>query len=505
MSVIAALHKATLQATTTTLAHAGPGLVRVKPLRRAIVGRVERWIDEVYAQECAGSERPPGVAADRAVTQSALLHTIDRAVAERRLAPTVIRNMIRTLGVKLLIERGERTACDRFYEQYSSYPPSFMVISPGKACNLNCVGCYADSGAANEKLDWSTLDRIITEGKTLWGARFFVFSGGEPLIYRSQGKGILDIVEKHDDCFFLSFTNGTLVDDRIAERLAQTGNLTLAISVEGWRERTDARRGDGVFDRIVGAMARLRQAGAPFGISLTATRHNAEEILSDEFMDFFFEEQGAIYGWLFHYMPIGRSFTLELMPTPEQRLWMWERAWEIVRERQIFLADFWNFGTACDGCISAGRCGGGGYIYIDWNGAVTPCVFVPYSPVNVNQAYASGKTLNDVWAEPFFAGIRDWQSDYRAGNNETGNGHHGNWLAPCIIRDHHDDFRRLLAEYEPDPIDDNAREALLDGEYAQGMIDYGADYQAVSKNVWLERYLKEPVPEQGQTQLAAGS
>jgi MoaA/NifB/PqqE/SkfB family radical SAM enzyme len=179
-------------------------------------------------------------------------------------------------------------------------------------------------------LDWSTFDRIITEAKTLWGVRFLVISGGEPLAYQSEGKGLLDAAEKHPDVLFMFYTNGTLIDEKTAQRMAALGNVTPAISVEGWRDRTDERRGSGVFDQILAAMEQLRKAGVFFGISLTATRHNAEEILSEEFIDYFFEQQGAFYGWIFQYMPIGRSYTLDLMPTPEQRLWMWKRSWEIV-------------------------------------------------------------------------------------------------------------------------------------------------------------------------------
>jgi len=235
--------------------------------------------------------------------------------------------------------------------------------------------------------------------------------------------------------------------------------------------------------QALAAMARLRQAGVPFGVSLTATRHNAEEILSDEFIDFCFEEQGALYGWLFHYMPIGRSFTLDLMPTPEQRKWMWQRTWEIIRQRHIFLADFWNHGTLSDGCIAGGRTRGRGYLYIDWNGAVSPCVFVPYSPVNVNDVYAKGGTLNDIWAEPFFAGIRGWQENYWQGK--------GNWLAPCIIRDHHTDLRRLIAQHEPDPTDESARIALLDPDYARGLEEYDEQYQTLSGPLWEMHYLSD--------------
>ncbi|HMN15564.1 MAG TPA: radical SAM protein, partial [Bellilinea sp.] len=91
----------------------------------------------------------------------------------------------------------------------------------------------------NENLSWETFDRIITEAKTLWGVRFFVISGGEPMAYRSDGKDLLDMVEKHDDCFFMMYTNGTLINEKATERLARIGNLTPAFSLEGWRERTD--------------------------------------------------------------------------------------------------------------------------------------------------------------------------------------------------------------------------------------------------------------------------
>ena len=238
-----------------------------------------------------------------------------------------------------------------------------------------------------------------------------------------------------------------------------------------------------VFDQILAAMEQLRKAGVFFGISLTATRHNAEELLSEEFIDYFFEQQGAFYGWIFQYMPIGRSYTLDLMPTPEQRLWMWKRSWEIVKKRKIFLADFWNHGTLSNGCIAGGRALGGGYMYIDWNGNVSPCVFVPYSPVNIKDIYANDGILNDVWENPFFADIRGWQKSYW--------GNKGNWLAPCLNRDHHGILKQLIVKHEPDPDDESAREALVDPNYQKGLEQYGELYDELSSPIWHDRYLSD--------------
>ena len=471
-----------LNSMTKIALRTAPVIVKNTPIRHTVIWTAEHISHLFNNKRRPSYDRPPGVIADRAEFSQAILHSIERLFSQG-VSPMVSQRLIENLVRGIFIDGGYQEAKEIFFEENQSYPPSFLTLSPGKTCNLHCKGCYASAGPTGEKLDWDIFDRIITEAKTQWGVRFLVISGGEPLAYRSNGKGILDAAEKHPDIFFLMYTNGTLINDSVADRLANLGNLTPAISVEGWRERTDERRGEGVFDKVLAAMTRLRHVGVPFGISITATRSNAEEILSDKFLDFFFEQQGVTYGWIFHYMPIGRSYSLALMPTPEQRVWMWRRMWQIIRERHIFLADFWNSATLSDGCIAGGRAQGGGYLYIDWNGNVSPCVFVPYSPINIKDIYAKGGTLNDVWANPFFAGIRNWQEGYRQNK--------GNWLAPCIIRDHHSELRKLIAQNEPDPIDEFARQALLDPEYAHGLEEYDKQHQALTKQLWEEQYLSD--------------
>jgi MoaA/NifB/PqqE/SkfB family radical SAM enzyme len=472
--------------------HGGPFLAEFRPLRKAIIALVKRRLYAAARNPKPDSEYPSGVQVDRALMGIAIANSIDRALSNQKIAPAFLDKMASYLGQDMLRTPGDQPTQERFYYQNGSCPPGFLVISPTNACNLRCVGCYADSGNNKDKLDWPVFDRILTEVRSEWGKRSVVISGGEPFAYRSNGMDLLDMVERHPDCLFMSYTNGTLINEKVAKRLAKLGNFSPAISVEGWRERTDGRRGEGVFSRVLETMARLRDHGVPFGISLTATRQNAEEILSPEFIDFLFDEQGAVYGWIFHYMPIGRAYMLELMPTPQQRLWMWHRSWEIIRSKEIFLADFWNHGTMTDGCISAGRSSGGGYMYIDWNGYVTPCVFVPYSPVNINDIYAHDKTLTDAWREGFFAHIRAWQHEYT-----TGDGKPGNWLTPCPIRDHHAEFRNWLRQYEPDPVDQNAEQAMLDLEYALGMDAYDRAYQKLSEDVWDHHYLKPEQPGNG--------
>ncbi len=373
-----------------------------------------------------------------------------------------------------------------FIERHGFKPPMFITISPGGACNLKCIGCYAASTENLGKLLFSTFDQIIKDAKESWGANFFVISGGEPLLYKSEGKTLLDIAQLHSDCFFLMYTNGTLIDEKMAQKLAELGNITPSISVEGFERETDARRGKGVFQKILVAMQNLRDAGVPFGISITATCKNAELIGSQEFADFFFKQQGAIYGWIFHYMPIGREFTLDLLPTPEQRVSLLHKIWKLVREEEIFIADFWNSGTASDGCICAAR--GGGYFYIDWNGDVMPCVFVPYSLHNIVDVYKNGGNLDTVIASKLFADIRDWQARY---GYELPAENVGNWLCPCIIRDHHAELYKIVESTGAHPVGEEAKEALLDQTYREGLIKYGKEVGHLTHDYWQKEYLAQ--------------
>jgi MoaA/NifB/PqqE/SkfB family radical SAM enzyme len=487
MSVQSAVQEKTLDMAASFLVNAGPALAKNEALRKALVGRAKDHIlGGLKEARTPGFKYPPGVADDRTAAGLALASTVERAFAQNLLSKNSLRALVDIVVKKLLVQQGERSACDAFREKYGTNPPGLLVIAPGKTCNLHCVGCYADAGPTAERLDFDVLDQIVTQAKTLWGARFIVLTGGEPLAYRSQGKTVVDLAAKHPDVFFMMYTNGTLIDEKMAERLGEVGNLSPAISLEGWKEKTDARRGPGVFDKAMAAMDRLRAHGVMFGISLTATHENCEEILSDEFVDTMFMTKGALYGWLFQYMPIGRKFTLDLMVTPEQRIWMWRRTWDLMRDKGYFMPDFWNDSTLCEGCISAGRDDGGGYLYIEWNGNVTPCVFVPYTPTNVKHVFETGGNLNDVWADPFFADIRAWQTSYKQKNI----------LMPCPNRDHHADLRALIAKDEPEPLDENARDALLDPGYARGLAEYEERFQRYADPIWQKYYVRPVNPEE---------
>ena len=153
-------------------------------------------------------------------------------------------------------------------------------------------------------------------------------------------------MKKHYDCEFHAFTNGTLVDDEFCEEMRRVGNLSLSISLEGFEEVNDMRRGEGVFDKVMAAMDRLKKYGLIFGTSICYTRKNIETVTSDEFLDMIIGK-GCRFTWYFHYMPVGNDAAPDLPPTKEQREYMYHRVREIrgaTGGKPIYAMDFQNDG-----------------------------------------------------------------------------------------------------------------------------------------------------------------
>lgn len=192
-----------------------------------------------------------------------------------------------------------------------------MLISPTMQCNLRCKGCYATDMMNLPKIPIEEVDRIIGEARDL-GIYYIIVLGGEPFFY----KELLDIYEKYDDMIFTPFTNGTMIDEQIADRLQELGNVIPMLSVEGEEEFTDARRGKGTYKKVMHAMDLLKERGILFGVSTAVTRENIDSVLADEFVDKLIEK-GAKMNWYFLFMPVGcEKPDFDLMLTPEQRIYL---------------------------------------------------------------------------------------------------------------------------------------------------------------------------------------
>ena len=170
---------------------------------------------------------------------------------------------------------------DELRRKYNCNIPWTMLIDPTSACNLHCTGCWAAEYGNRLNLSYAELEDILRQGREL-GIHFYLFSGGEPLVRKAD---ILRLCQAHPDCECSAFTNGTLIDEAFADEMLRVKNFLPAISVEGFEEATDSRRGAGTFRRVERAMALLRERKLPFGISCCYTRQNVEVIGSEAYFD----------------------------------------------------------------------------------------------------------------------------------------------------------------------------------------------------------------------------
>ncbi len=157
-------------------------------------------------------------------------------------------------------------------EKYQCNVPWLILMDPTSACNLKCTGCWAAEYGHLLNLSFEDMDRVITQGKEL-GIYLYMLTGGEPLVRK---KDIIRLCEKHNDCEFHAFTNGTLVDEEFCNEMERVGNLTLSISLEGYEKVNDGRRGKGVYEKVMHAMDLLKAHGQIFGTSICYTRANIE-------------------------------------------------------------------------------------------------------------------------------------------------------------------------------------------------------------------------------------
>ena len=413
---------------------------------------------------------------------SRVLVNMDRGYVSNDIIKKIVNVLVQNNFIR---DNSEYTSTvNSFRDKYGEYPPTFIVLSPTQKCNLHCIGCYANSAASTQAtIKYSYVEKVMNEIHDRWACRFVTISGGEPFMYSSEGKNLMDIFEKHKDMLFLVYTNGTLLNKDIAGRLADMANVTPAISVEGFEKETDQRRGTGTFRKILNAFENLREAGVPFGVSVTATNKNTDVLLTDEFYDYYFGQQGACYMWQFQLMPIGRGKDeMALMVTPEQRLALY-RKWErLLSEKRYCIADFWNSGVLSRGCIAYGR--SGGYAYIDWHGNVTPCAFVPYYVDNIYDLYDNGKTLSDALFSDFMKAGRQWQKEYGLNNWKKPK----NWLMPCSIRDHYEIFRKTVLPEKVRFEDEKAKEAIESKEYFDIMKRYDKKLQELTEKIWESEY-----------------
>ena len=377
--------------------------------------------------------------------------------------PKVLKTMALNLGFESFLY-GTKTI-RKMRVKYDCNVPWLILMDPTSACNLHCTGCWAAEYGNKLNLTFEEMDNVVKQGKEL-GVYFYMFTGGEPLVRKAD---LIRLCEKHNDCAFLSFTNGTLVDQAFCDELKRIGNLYLAISLEGFSEVNDLRRGNGVFGKVMNAMDLLKQNGLVFGTSICYTSKNCEAVTSEEFVDLMIEK-GCRYAMYFHYMPVGNDASLELLPSPEQRTYIKDRVREIrnmTTGKGIFTMDFQNDGEFVGGCIAGGR----NYFHINANGDAEPCVFIHYSGANIRT-----HSLLEILKQPLFMAYHD---------NQPFNDNH---LRPCPMLENPEILQKMVRETGAKSTDLQSPESA---EHLCGKCEeYARKWKPCAEKLWEETEVK---------------
>ena len=264
-------------------------------------------------------------------------------------------------------------------EAEGEHIPPFLIASITSSCNLHCAGCYSRCNNATEDTepvsqltdeDWL---RVFDEADEL-GVSFILLAGGEPLLR----KGVIEAAGKKKDILFPIFTNGTYMADKYFDLFDQNRNLVPIMSIEGEKEATDNRRGEGVYDKLVSNMDELYNRGLIYGASVTVTTENIKEVSSEDFIGKL-SSKGCKAVIFVEFVPVTDDST-HLAPGDEDREYL---KGEIARLRQehpeMVFVSFPGDEKSSGGCIAAGR----GFFHINSHGGAEPCPFSPYSDINV--------------------------------------------------------------------------------------------------------------------------
>lgn len=279
------------------------------------------------------------------------------------------------------------------WEKRGIHVPPYLIASITNGCNLHCKGCYARAHhrPATSELPGSRWAELFREAKEL-GISVIMLAGGEPLT-RPE---ILELTRDFPEIIFPVFTNGLLIDKPLLLELRRRKNIVPVISIEGFEAETDSRRGAGVFDRVRQAITAVKQNGLFFGVSITVTRQNFDDVTSDEFIRDLTASGSRLFIFV-EYTPV-ETGTEDLILSPEQKAALAQATQTFpARYRGVFTA-FPGDEEAYGGCLAAGR----GFVHVSAEGNLEPCPFAPYSDTNLEHL-----SLKEALSSKLLQAIRD--------------------------------------------------------------------------------------------------
>ena len=310
---------------------------------------------------------------------------------------------------KMLFGTAEPNDSLRYAEDAHRKPVVVWNVTP--ECNLACAHCYAACrDGAGDVLDTDEARRVVDD-LAEWQVPVLLFSGGEPFCRRdirelaeyAKGKGLRVTFS----------TNGTLIDDNLADWLARLGTGYVGISIDGTEEVHDSfRRRRGAYAASLAAIRMLVARGVKVGLRVTMTRRNVSAIPE---LFSLMRAEGIPRICLYHLVYTGRGKDIEAddLSAEERRAALdtiiaeTERSFASGHPVEVLTVD-----NHCDGpylymkrpsertrellARNGGNSSGAGIACISWDGTVYPDQFWRNHPVgNVRE-----RPFSEIWGAP---------------------------------------------------------------------------------------------------------
>ena len=253
-------------------------------------------------------------------------------------------------------------------------------------CNLQCQGCWVSQTNPAHELDLETLDKIINDSKKQ-GVYFYGILGGEPLLH----KGLFEIFQRHQDCYFLLFTNGMLLTEEVADKIYEAGNVSPLISIEGDEIVSDVRRGGKeVYSKTLQGIKNCRDRKIIIGTATSVCKTNIDTLAKREFLDELIDF-GVHYHWYYIYRPVGPNPTPELALSKEEVYQLRKFMVDIRSEVPLMVVDsYWDHdGEAlCAGATGIGH-------HISPEGYVEVCPPIQFASEKIDKTSDVFKLFNE--------------------------------------------------------------------------------------------------------------
>lgn len=302
------------------------------------------------------------------------------------------------------------------------YLPRLIALELTRSCNLDCVHCRASAskGSYPNELETQEIFKILEEISKL-SKPVLILTGGEPLLR----KDLLEIVRKAKDLGLkpVLATNGTLLTQKLALELKESGIARVSISLDGGTSEThDSFRGvPGAFEGALKGIEILREVKLPFQINTTITSLNYKELPKIHQLA---KSLGASAHHIFLLVPVGRGKFLKekkfLKELEELLIWFFYQKksstlnlkatcapfyYRILREKAYEEGLPINVETFGLDALTRGCLAGTGFCFISHIGKVQPCGYLEVIAGDLRK-----NSFKEIWeSSEVFNNLRNFQ------------------------------------------------------------------------------------------------